>query len=187
MLGPSRSLVPSQKSTQHNTERTELRAILASHRLPVSGQRVSLHFSSLISESVAGSGQLKNPVTSLTLAEVGDIVKVLEVVLFLAGEGAALSGRRESRKLSGELHVEVADVFFASDGRDERRRDFSLEKRLPVHTLNDIHALVRTVATLCAIMSMLKTTLTLKKGCFFTSSASFSPEPRRLSGFLLNN
>lgn len=29
--------------------------------------------------------------------------------------------------------------------------------------------------------------LTLKNGCFFTSSASFSPEPRRLSGFLLNN
>ena len=28
---------------------------------------------------------------------------------------------------------------------------------------------------------------TLKNGCFLTSSASFSPAPRRLSGFLLNS
>lgn len=73
----------------------------------------------------------------LTLAEVGDKVKILELVLFGGGERAALAGRREGRSLGRELHVEVADVLFPSDGRDERGQELPLEETLPVDTLGD--------------------------------------------------
>ena len=69
------------------------------------------------------------------LAEVRYVVEVLEVVLLFEGQRAALSGGREGRSLRGELHIEVADVFFPSDGREERRREFPLKESLPVHTL----------------------------------------------------
>lgn len=74
----------------------------------------------------------------MTLAEVRDVVEILEVVLLLAGQGAALAGRREGRSLGRELRVEIADVLFSFDKRDKGRQDFPLKESLPVHTLQDI-------------------------------------------------
>lgn len=72
------------------------------------------------------------------LAEVRDVIKIFEVVLLLPRNGAALAGRRERGGLGGELRVEVADVFLPHNGRDEGRRDFPLEKRVPVHSLREL-------------------------------------------------
>lgn len=72
----------------------------------------------------------------LTLAEVGDIVKVLKVVLFFTAKRVALTGRRQCRSLSCELHIEVADIFSSFDCRYERGQDFPLIKCLPVRSLN---------------------------------------------------
>lgn len=68
-------------------------------------------------------------------AEVRDVVKVPEAFLVLAGEHAGLPRGGERGHFSGELLVKVADVFLAADGRDEGRRHFSLQQRLPVHVL----------------------------------------------------
>lgn len=70
-----------------------------------------------------------------TLAEVRHVVEIFEEVLLLLGERAALSGGSEGGRLGGELCVEVADVFFSHDGRDEWRCDFPMEKSVPIRVL----------------------------------------------------
>lgn len=95
--------------------------------------RHSRHF------SVHGWQWAANNLATMNLAKVRDIVKVLEVVLFLAAKGVTLTGWCESRSLSCELHIKVTDVFFSSNGWQEWRRYFPLKKCLPVHTLNKIH------------------------------------------------
>lgn len=70
------------------------------------------------------------------LAQVGDIIKVLEVVLLFAAQVVALPGRRQGGTLCRELHVKVADVLPSLDGRHEWGWDFPLIERLPVHPLD---------------------------------------------------
>lgn len=95
---------------------------------------------------MAGSGQLII-LRPLTLAEVRDVVKIFEIFLFPAIEDAALAGWREGGPLGRELHVKVADVLFSSDARDEWRRGFPLEERLPVRILNHINIQFRNRVT----------------------------------------
>lgn len=132
VLHPSQTHTYREKGQSKGNPRLSSQPSL-SLSLPVQGQSQP-SLLRLISESVAGSGQLRT-LWPPTLAEVGYIVKILEVVLLLAIEGAALAGRREGGSLSCELHVKVADIFLSSDGRDERRRDLPLKKGLPVHIL----------------------------------------------------
>lgn len=78
---------------------------------------------------------MRPPPPRSTLAEVRDVVKVPEAVLVFAGEHARFTWRRERRSFSGELLVEVADVFLAANGGDEGRGHLPLQQRLPVHVL----------------------------------------------------
>lgn len=89
----------------------------------------------LLSESVAGRTTRDPPLALRTLAEVRHVVEIFEEVLLLLGERAALSGGSEGGRLGGELCVEVADVFFSHDGRDEWRCDFPMEKSVPIRVL----------------------------------------------------
>lgn len=70
------------------------------------------------------------------LAQVGDIVKVLEVVLLFAAQVVALPRRRQDGTLGCELHVKVADVLPSFDAGHERGRDFLPIERVPVHPLD---------------------------------------------------
>lgn len=84
-------------------------------------------------ESKSNIHNIKEPLGPL--AEVRDIVKVPEALLFFAGEHTRLSWRCERRHFSGELLVKVADIFLATDGRDEGWGHFPLQQRFPVHIL----------------------------------------------------
>lgn len=84
-------------------------------------------------ESKSNIQNIKEPLGPL--AEVRDIVKVPEALLFFPGEHARLPWRCERRHFSGKLLVKVADIFLATDGRDEGWGHFPLQQCFPVHIL----------------------------------------------------
>ncbi len=98
----------------------------------VSGQSVETVGSLLHIRHKAGLRSVRPP---SPLAEIRDVVKVPEAVLVFAGEHTRLPWRGESWRFSGELLVEVTDVFLAANGGDEGRGHLPLQQRLPVHVL----------------------------------------------------